>query len=125
MASFSLLSPLSALGHLWQDKTVSLILRWNLVLIVIQLAYLFLQFNVLPPQVPLFYSLPWGEPELAGASSLFLLPLLSLVIFLLNSVLAAIFLKPLRLLSRLLFIFSLIFALLSSVSLLRIISLIT
>lgn len=38
----------------------------------------------LPPQVPLFYSLPWGETRLGDPSSLWLLPAISLIILVLN-----------------------------------------
>jgi len=41
----------------------------------------------LPPQVPLFYSHPWGESQLVSPIGLILLLLLSLLIFILNFVL--------------------------------------
>ena len=39
----------------------------------------------LPPQIPLFYSLPWGEEQLAPSIALLLLPLGIFLIALLNS----------------------------------------
>jgi len=38
----------------------------------------------LPPEIPLFYSRPWGKEQLAKPLFLFLLPGLTLVIFLIN-----------------------------------------
>jgi hypothetical protein len=35
-----------------------------------------LRFNSLPPQIPLFYSLAWGEEQLADLGMIFLLPIL-------------------------------------------------
>ena len=58
---------------------ISLVLNFlNLLLVLI------LQKN-LPPQIPLFYSLPWGEEQLAPSIALLLLPLGIFLIALLNS----------------------------------------
>ncbi len=46
---------------------------WVLVLIV-AVAYLFFSEGKLPVQVPLFYSRPWGEDQLAQKAYLWLLP---------------------------------------------------
>ncbi|MDD2225330.1 MAG: hypothetical protein PHP97_04210 [Candidatus Shapirobacteria bacterium] len=121
----SLFSQVSILGNFWQEKINSQFLRWNLLLIIFQIAILFFKFNELPQQVPLYYSLPWGEEQLASAASLFLLPTFSIVILLINNLIATFFFKSIPLFSRLLVIFSLIFSLLSSISLTRIILLIS
>ncbi len=49
--------------------------------------------NKLPPEVPLFYSLPWGEEQLGKPLNLLLLPFSSLVFYLLTTILVK-FLKP-------------------------------
>jgi len=121
----SFFSQISILGNFWQEKINQLLFRWNIILIVLQLAILIIKFNSLPQQVPLYYSLPWGEGQLAAAASLFLLPTFSIIILLLNNLIATFFLKIIPLFSRLLPIFSLIFSLLSSISLIRIIILIS
>ena len=121
----SLFSQFSALGNFWQGKINGRFLRWNLFLIIFQIAVLIFKFNDLPQQVPLYYSLPWGEGQLASAASLFLLPTFSIVILLINNLMAAFFLKTILLFSRLLVIFSLVFSLLSAISLTRIILLIS
>jgi hypothetical protein len=69
--------------------------------------------------------LPWGEGQLASATSLFLLPTFSLVVLLINNLIASFFLKTIPLFSRLLVVFSLVFSLLASISLARIIFLIS
>lgn len=51
---------------------------------------LFLRFK-LPPQVPLFYSRPWGEEQLTSPHSLFLLPGVIFVILLINLVAGSFF----------------------------------
>lgn len=121
----SLFSQFSILGNFWQEKINSQFLRWNLFLIISQIIILFFKFNDLPQQVPLYYSLPWGEGQLASATSLFLLPTFSIVVLLINNLIATLFFKSIALFSRLLVIFSLIFSLLSAISLTRIILLIS
>lgn len=121
----SLFSQISILGSFWQEKINHHFFRWNLILIIFQLIILFVKFNSLPQQVPLYYSLPWGEEQLASATALFLLPTFSIIILLLNNLIATFFLKTIPLFSRLLTVFSLIFSLLSAISLTRIINLIS
>ena len=121
----SLFSQISVLGSFWQEKINHHLFRWNLLLIIFQLTLLIFKFNSLPGQVPLYYSLPWGEGQLASAVSLFLLPTFSIIILLLNNLIATFFFKTIPLFSRLLTVFSLVFSFLSSISLTRIIYLIS
>jgi len=121
----SLFLQFSILGKFWQEKINSTFLRWNLVLIVFQITLLIFKFNSLPNQVPLYYSRPWGEGQLASATSLFLLPTFSIIILLLNNLIATLFFKSIPLFSRLLVIFSLAFSLFTSISLTKIIFLIS
>lgn len=121
----SLFHQFAFLGRFWQEKINSHFFRWNLIVICLQIVFLFLKFNDLPQQVPLYYSLPWGEDQLASATSLFLLPTFSIVVFLLNSLLANFFFKTITLFSRLLIIFSFSFSLFSLIALTRIILLIS
>jgi hypothetical protein len=117
-------SQISSLGNFWQEKTNNRVFRWNLFFVIVQFGLLIWKFNNLPNQVPLYYSLPWGEPQLASTSALFLLPIFSLLILLINHLLAAAFLKIIPLLSRLLILMSLIVSLFSLITLSQIINLI-
>lgn len=121
----SLFSQISLLGNFWQEKINSHFFRWNLLLIIFQIAILIFKFNDLPQQIPLYYSLPWGDGQLASTASLFILPTFSIIILLINNLIATFFFKTIPLLSRLLVIFSLVFSFLSSISLTRIILLIS
>ncbi len=116
---------LGQLGLFWQKKGNSQFLRLNLLIIGIQLAFLVYKFNQLPPEVPLFYSLPFGEEQLATTSQLFFIPIFSITIGLINTIFAAVFLPNHQLLSRLLIIFSVIYSLLSLVTIYQIITLIS
>lgn len=76
-----------------KDKTLSKLLAANLFLIASGLLLLFLKRNALPAAVPLFYSRPWGQEQLANRDLLFLIPLFSFLVFLLNYYLSFILLK--------------------------------
>jgi hypothetical protein len=121
----SILQPLSSLGQFWQQKNNGRILRWNLFFICLQIGLLIWKFTVLPPQVPLYYSLPWGEAQLASHSSLFLLPTISIVVLFIDNLFAVSFFKNLSLLSRLSVITSLIISLFFTITLFKIVFLIS
>jgi len=115
----------STIGQFWQEKINGTIFRWNLFFLFVQLIILFIKFNDLPPQLPLYYSQPWGSSQLANSMSIFLLPLFSFVVMIINNILATSFLKSVPLLSKLLVIISLIFTVYASITLYQIVTLIT
>jgi len=115
-----LINYFSLVGQLWHDKVVTLFFRWAVIVSLGQLLAIILFFNSLPPQIPLFRSLFWGESQLVVPSLLFLLPIFSVTIILINSFLAFIFQRH-QLLTRLLIITSLIFSLICLVPIIQII----
>lgn len=115
---------LSSLGKFWQNRTYSLFFRWNILLVVFQFAYLSWYYPNLPEQLPLFFSQPWGDAWLVSTPVIFLLPIFSLTVVLINSTIAMLVHRNWSLLSKLLLAFSLVFALLTSVSLFQIINLV-
>ncbi len=119
----SLSSTISTIGLFWQDKINARLSRWNIYFIIFQLIYLFFVYDNLPPEIPLYYSRPWGESQLTSPNHLFFLPILCLVIWLLNYLFSTFYLKKNQLLSRLLVIFSLVFTILLTVALFNIINL--
>lgn len=116
---------ISRTGQFWQEKVNGQILRWNIIVILCQIAILFVRFNSLPPQIPLFFSLPWGQQELSPASFILFLPGLSLAILLLNNFLAIFFLKSSQLFSRLLIIISLICSIFAAIAIYQIVTLVS
>ena len=100
-------------------------LRIFLLFFTFSLGMLFLKWQNLPPEVPLYYSLPWGEEQLTTPFSLLILPLSSFFIFLLNFFLASIFLEKEPWLLRILILTATIFSFLSTLALIKIIFLIT
>lgn len=121
----SLLESFSLLGKFWQEKLNGSIIKWNIFIIIIQIALIFYKFSVLPSRIPLFYSLPWGELRLVNYSYIFILPGLSLFFAMINNLLAVYYYININVISRLLIIFSLLFSLFSLISLIQIINLVT
>lgn len=123
MASF--LQKISLLGHFWQEKNNFTIFRWTLFFIAAQVVILFFKFNDLPPQIPFYFSLPWGESQLASSTAIIYLPIFSIIITLLNSFWAAMLVKTNSLFSKLLIVFSLIFSFFSSLAVFQIVFLVS
>ena len=117
-----LISYLSLIGQFWHDRTLVRLFRWNVTVFFLELFLIILFFNNFPPQIPLFRSLIWGESQLAPPSLLFLLPIFSITVILINSLLAFIFQKN-QLLTRLLIATSFVFSLLSLVPIIKTITL--
>ncbi|MBI3366463.1 hypothetical protein HY041_02450 [Candidatus Roizmanbacteria bacterium] len=51
---------------------------------IVMIGILLLQFGVLPPQIPLFFSRPWGEDQLVDTWMILILPLLLNFLFFIN-----------------------------------------
>lgn len=51
---------------------------------ILILILLFLNLNNLPPQLPLFYSLPWGQDQLATLAQFVVLPAIIILVSLTN-----------------------------------------
>ena len=47
--------------------------------------FLGLRFNSMPPQIPLFYSRPWGEDQLADWWMILILPILLNILYVINN----------------------------------------
>ena len=112
------------MGKFWQNRVYSLFFRWNIFLIAIQFLYLFWSYPNLPEQVPLYFSEPWGDSWLTSTPLILLLPFFSLIIVFINSTIAMLIHRQKTLLAKLLLAFSLIFTILTSVSLYQIINLV-
>lgn len=121
----SIYNQIGSLGKFWQEKSNHHIFRWNLVFIGGQLLLLFFKFNSLPSQVPFYYSLPWGESQLASVSTLFILPMFSIIFLLVDHLLATFFINSIKIFSHLLVVASLIFSIFSFITLFRIINIVS
>lgn len=122
LVSFSVF--LSSLGKFWQSKKNALFLRWNIIILAFQFIYLSLRYKDLPSVIPLYFSKPWGEPWLAPAFHIFLLPFLSLLFALTNHIMALFIHQKKEILSTILIAFSLLYSLFSAIALFKIINLV-
>jgi len=78
-------------GLAFGQKTARTALFVALGLVLVMLGLFFVFYQKLPPQVPFFYSRPWGEAQLASSWLLLTLPTLSLFIVVLNFILSGLF----------------------------------
>ena len=79
----------------------------------------------LPPQIPLFYSKPWGEAMLASALLIWTLPTIATVVFSVNFIISKLFFLQNMFLTRTLFLTSALVATATLYNTAKIISLFT
>lgn len=115
---------LTKIGHLWLKKNILRALIISLLTIIAQIITIVYFFSQLPVKVPLFYSRPWGKPQLVDSIYLFLLPAFSLTVFIINSLLASLFVDQEDFYSYCLTWVSTIFSLFCLITLIKIIQII-
>lgn len=118
----NIISALADLGHLWLEKSILRALQLTIILIIGQIGLIFFFYPKLPPLIPLYYSHPWGESQLAGPIFLLLLPGTSFFFTFLNLALAVNFLEKRKFLSIILSWTSVIVSLFSLITLAKIIT---
>lgn len=121
---FSLEEAKKGIRLVWEEKVLRVIIYITFLLIFINFLGFGLFFSSLPPQVPLFYSQPWGEEQLVAPYWLVILPIGSFFVFLLNNFLAIYFIRGQKILSWILMGTSLGTAIISLITLVKIISLV-
>lgn len=107
------------------DKQIKKVVRGYLFILFIFFILIIWKWSSLPPQLPLFYSLPKGEEQLGRSWQILLLPLLSLVIFGVNFTLASFFYAKEKLFSVLLVVIGLISSFLLLITFMKIVFLIS
>lgn len=109
---------------LTEDKLLQRLFIISFVLIILTIIYIVINYPKLPPLLPVFNQLPWGEKRLSGAPGIFIPGVLAFVIFLFNIIISAFLYPKFPLLSRLLAITCFITTLLTFLFVLRTIQLI-
>lgn len=106
-----------------RDKNNHLPIKIFFAFLLFDFLFLFIFFFLfsLPPEIPLFYSRPWGESQLAPAVSIWLLPLTLLATGSLNLYLAARFFEEFPFIARVLIWSNVLIAFLTTVSIVKII----
>lgn len=77
--------------NLQKDRVSFVIYIFSVVSILAQSSLILVSWGKLPPQVPLFYSMPWGEQILAAPLFLWILPSVAFFSLTVNYLLARIF----------------------------------
>lgn len=95
----------------------------NLILLTAQIVIIASVWRFLPPEIPLFYSRPWGQDQLVFYPGIALLPTICLIVFLANTAIARAAAQEEILIKKTLNIASLTFVLLILITLIQIIRL--
>ena len=113
-----------SINKLWQDKGCNLEIKICFLLLIFNFAFLIFNFSNLPPQLPLFYSRPWGEEQLATPEMFLMLPLGALLIVFFNTGLAAFLFEKFPFLARTLIWSTVLISLLLSITVFKVIILV-
>ena len=113
------------LNKLFHDKLIIIVNRIYLFILFLFCIIIIWKWSVLPPELPLFYSFPKGSEQLGNPFQLLLLPFFSVIIYLINALLASFFYTKEKLFSQMLMITSLISSLFLLITFIKIIFLIT
>lgn len=111
-----------ALSHHWLVKSANI---GTFTFTIASLAAIGIMWRQLPPHVPLWYSQPWGDEQLASPVFLFLLPASAVAWYLTNVLFAVYLAREYRVFAQLLFIASCAVSALSFYTLIQILFLVT
>jgi len=106
------------------DKTITFAILINIFLIIATILYILFFYRSLPPLVPVFNQLPWGEQRLGQTFTIFVPAGISLLILTVNVFASALIYKRIPLISRMLAGVSLLIAILTFILAIRTVTLI-
>ena len=106
------------------DKTIAFAFFINVFLILTAIVYILFSYAKLPPFVPIFNQLPWGEQRLGATFTIFIPILVALLIFAVNIFAGASIYKKIPLISRMLTAISLLTGILTFLFIVKTINLI-
>lgn len=104
---------------------VNSINKFVLLCALLSLGVIFWRWHLLPPAVPLWYTKPWGTDQLAHPYWLFLLPIGSTLIYVVNVIASVYITADYLVFTQLLFLTSFLVSFLSLITLVHILFLIT
>ncbi|MBI4098132.1 MAG: hypothetical protein HY426_03755 [Candidatus Levybacteria bacterium] len=110
--------------YLKEDKLILRLYILTSALIVVTMTYIFINYNKLPPLLPIFNQLPWGERRLSATPGIFVPSVIVSAIFVFNTFVSALIYSNSPLISRMLAITSFLTTLLALLFTLRTIVLI-
>ncbi len=108
-----------------EDRYVRISFRLFLFIMVVYLIVIIWKWNQLPPQIPLFYSLPRSNDMLGTNKQILILPIFSFICYLINFIFSIFIYEKERLVAVFLHIAGTSFSLLLLISLIKIVFLVT
>lgn len=113
------------INYIKRDRLILRLFLLSLTLIALTLIYILINFSKLPPLLPLFNQLPWGEKRLSDTLSIFI-PIINVsIVLIFNVILSSLCYSRYPLISRMLAVTTFIISLLNFLFILRTIQLIT
>lgn len=106
------------------DRNLKKVIQLIFILLSLDFLIFGLVWAKIPPQIPLFYSRPWGEEQLINKNSFIILPLSCLIFVLINLRIASTLFRKEVLLSQILVWSSLVVSILTSIGLLKIMTIV-
>lgn len=107
-----------------REKLIKAFTQISLFFLIAQILIIVSVWRFLPPEIPLFYSRPWGKDQLVSYPAIVILPAICLIVFFANTVVSQLATKEETLVKKMLTITSLTFSFLILISLVQIIRLI-
>jgi len=98
---------------IYQDKTITFAFFINIFFIVVASIFILVTYGRLPPFIPIFSQLPWGQERLGKTFTIFVPVLVSLLIFSINLLMSSIIYKKIPLIARMLAAISLLTSILT------------
>lgn len=114
----------AVIRSLTEDKIIRYGTIVAVLLLLVHLGYLLIFYNRIPPVVPLYNQLPWGEERLGERLHSFIPLLVATVIIVINTMLSSLLYDRMPLISRILGIMNILTALLSTIFIFRIMQLV-
>lgn len=107
------------------DRSARLSLIITGLILIFHFSFLASFFSRLPPELPLYYSRPWGQAQLVTPEQFLILPVFSLTVFLINTILALKLHPQEKILARLALWTSLVINFTTAFTLFKIVTLVT
>jgi hypothetical protein len=104
---------------------ISIVHKFVIVLFLLSVGFLVWRFLQLPPQVPLWFSRPWGTNQLASSYWLFVLPIAALLWYCIDVLIGIYVTTEYLIFTQMLFLSALIVNILSFVTLIKILFLVS
>jgi hypothetical protein len=109
---------------LLSDSVIKIALYISVSIIVLQTILTGFFFNNLPPVIPFFNSQPWGEARLFNSWGILFIPVILLLGFCINAIIASLFYKMHALIARMIIFNGLLFVVLGFLAFLQIVLLV-